>query len=88
MKDLVGSQIIIWTTTPWTIPANKALAFNESLDYVILQVNDDGDFKDRKIIIANALLESVVKECKLKNYKKLRHSRVKNLKTQFVFTHF
>ena len=24
-----GTEIVIWTTTPWTIPANKALAFNE-----------------------------------------------------------
>ena len=69
LRDLVGNEIIIWTTTPWTIPANKALAYNETLDYVILEINDEGDFKNRKIVIAEALLESVVKECELKNYK-------------------
>jgi len=71
LKDLAGSEIAIWTTTPWTIPANKALAYNESLDYIILEINDEGDFKNRKIVIADALLESVVKECGLKNYKKI-----------------
>ncbi len=71
LKELHDCEIIIWTTTPWTIPANKALAFNESLDYVVLEINDEGDFKNRKIIIADALLQSVVKECKLKNYKKI-----------------
>ena len=71
LKDLAGSEIVIWTTTPWTIPANKALAYNESLDYIILEINDEGDFKNRKIVIADALLESVVKECELKNYKKI-----------------
>ncbi len=71
LKDLVGSEIVIWTTTPWTIPANKALAYNESLDYIILEINDEGDFKNRKIVIADALLESVVKECELINYKKI-----------------
>ncbi len=71
LKDLVGSEIVIWTTTPWTIPANKALAYNESLDYIILEINDEGNFKNRKIIIADALLESVVKECELINYKKI-----------------
>ncbi|MDC3101499.1 isoleucine--tRNA ligase [Candidatus Pelagibacter sp.] len=71
LKDLVGSEIVIWTTTPWTIPANKALAFNESLNYVLLEINDEGDFKNRKIVIADALLESVVKECELNNYKKI-----------------
>ena len=71
LKDLVGSEIVIWTTTPWTIPANKALAYNESLNYLILEINDEGDFKNRKIVIAEALLESVVKECDLNNYKKI-----------------
>ena len=33
IKELENTEIIIWTTTPWTIPANKALAYNEALDY-------------------------------------------------------
>ena len=39
-KDfLKDASIIIWTTTPWTIPANKALAYNRSLKYMLsLQV--------------------------------------------------
>ena len=45
LKELNGSEIIIWTTTPWTIPANRALAYNESLEYVLLELNDDNDFK-------------------------------------------
>ena len=51
LKELEGSEIIIWTTTPWTIPANKALAYNEALDYVLIKLNDDGDFKNRKICL-------------------------------------
>ena len=66
LKELEGSEIIIWTTTPWTIPANKALAYNEALDYVLIKLNDEGDFKNRKIVIAEALLESVIKECSIK----------------------
>ncbi len=80
LKDLEGSEIIIWTTTPWTIPANRALAYNESLDYVLLQLNDDGDFKNRKIIVAKALLKSVIDECKIKNYKKIITFKGKKLK--------
>ena len=79
-KDLAGSEIVIWTTTPWTIPANKALAFNESLDYVILDIKDESDFKNRKIVIADALLESVVKECDLKNYKQIHKFKGKEFK--------
>ncbi len=80
LKDLVGSEVIIWTTTPWTIPANKALAYNEALDYVVLEINDDNDFKNRKIIVAEALLQSVINECKIKNYKKIKTFKGKELK--------
>ena len=80
LKDLVGSDIIIWTTTPWTIPANRALAYNEALDYVQLELNDDRDFKKRKIIVAEALLQSVINDCKIKNYKKIKTFKGKDLK--------
>ena len=65
VKELGGGEIIIWTTTPWTIPANKALAYNENLTYVLIKITDDGDFKDKAIIIAEALLESVTKDCNI-----------------------
>jgi isoleucyl-tRNA synthetase len=80
IKELEESEIIIWTTTPWTIPANKALAYNEALEYVILQVNDEGDFQNRKIVIAQALLESVINECEIKNYKEIKKFKGKEFK--------
>ena len=80
LKDLLGSEIIIWTTTPWTIPANKALAYNEALDYVLLELNDEGDFKGKKIVIAEDLLESVINDCKIKEYKKIKTFRGKEFK--------
>ncbi len=80
VKGLDGSEVIIWTTTPWTIPANRALAFNESLDYSLIEINDVGDFKNRKIIIADKLLESVVKDCSIKDFKKLNKFKGKDLK--------
>ncbi len=79
-KKLDGCEIVIWTTTPWTIPANKALAYNETLDYVVLQLNDAADFKNRKIVVAEALLDSVVKECEIKDYKKLHTFKGKEFK--------
>ena len=72
LKELEGCEVIIWTTTPWTIPANKALAYNESLEYLIIKINDDGDFKNKKIIIAKDLLGSVVKECGISDFKEIK----------------
>lgn len=80
IKELEKSEIIIWTTTPWTIPANKALAYNEALDYVLLEVNDEGDFQNRKIVVAEALLESVIKECGIKNYIEIKKFKGKEFK--------
>jgi isoleucyl-tRNA synthetase len=80
IKDLNECNIVIWTTTPWTIPANKALAYNENLDYLILEINDDGDFKNKKIVIAEALLDSVIKDCEIKNYKNIKKFKGSDLK--------
>jgi isoleucyl-tRNA synthetase len=79
IKELNGSEVVIWTTTPWTIPANKALAYNQSLDYVLIQLNDEGDFKNRKIVIADALLESVIKDCSIENYQEIKKFKGKDL---------
>jgi isoleucyl-tRNA synthetase len=72
LKELESAEVVIWTTTPWTIPANKALAYNEALDYLVIQLNDEGDFKDKKIVVAEALLESVIKDCDIKKYKLIK----------------
>ena len=38
-SHLLGSEIVIWTTTPWTIPANRAIAYGD-FDYVLLEVEE------------------------------------------------
>jgi isoleucyl-tRNA synthetase len=48
--ELVGAHAVIWTTTPWTIPVNQALAYGPEVDYVLLE--GDG----RKFIVAEALI--------------------------------
>ena len=80
LKELEGTEVVIWTTTPWTIPANKALAYNEALDYLVIQLNDDGDFKDKKIVIAEALIDSVIKDCDIKSYIEIKKFKGKDFK--------
>ncbi len=79
-EELNNCNIVIWTTTPWTIPANKALAYNERLDYLIIQINDEGNFNNKRIIIAEALLDSVLKDCKIKEFKIIKKFKGKDLK--------
>jgi len=80
IKELEDSEIVIWTTTPWTIPANKALAYNDALNYVLIKINDENDFKNRKIVIAEALLESVINECSIKDFELIKKFKGKELK--------
>ena len=80
IKELNDCNIVIWTTTPWTIPANKALAYNESFDYLIIQISDEGNLKNKKIIISEALLDSVLKDCGIKEFKNLKKFKGKDFK--------
>ncbi|MBT2654292.1 isoleucine--tRNA ligase [Bacillus sp. ISL-18] len=50
------TQIVIWTTTPWTIPANLGISVHPDLNYVVVAVNGG------KYLVAEALLEAVTKE--------------------------
>jgi len=60
---LAGKSVstIIWTTTPWTLPASLAVAFHPDLDYVALQQDD------QVYIVADALRAAVTETCKLGN---------------------
>ncbi|WP_453997080.1 isoleucine--tRNA ligase [Bacillus nitroreducens] len=49
-------KIIIWTTTPWTIPANLGISVHPDLEYSVVSVDNN------KFVVASALLESVTKE--------------------------
>src|SRR5688572_30440435 len=59
-KELVGASVVIWTTTPWTIPGNRALATGADIDYVALEVKGTVDGAKTKVgdklIVAEALL--------------------------------
>lgn len=50
-----GSEILIWTTTPWTIPANQAVALGPTFRYALVAV------AGRKLLMAEALVDDVLK---------------------------
>ncbi|HEU0309881.1 MAG TPA: isoleucine--tRNA ligase [Sphingomicrobium sp.] len=50
IPELVGAYAVVWTTTPWTIPVNQALAYGPEVDYVLLE-GDAG----RRFLVADAL---------------------------------
>ena len=66
--DLVDSSILIWTTTPWTIPANRAVAYSSKFQYGLYKVSstEEGSLATlgKKIIINSALKGNVEKASK------------------------
>lgn len=64
-----NTYFIIWTTTPWTIPGNLAIALNPAEDYVIVRNNANGE----KYIVARALLEKSMKDGGVGDYTELSH---------------
>ncbi|KPF67879.1 isoleucine--tRNA ligase [alpha proteobacterium AAP81b] len=53
--ELVGAQAVIWTTTPWTIPVNQAIAYAPNVDYV-LYTPEHGPHAGGKYLVAADLL--------------------------------
>ena len=60
VRSIVPTYLLAWTTTPWTLPGNTALAVAPEADYSIVEVEGKGG--PERLIIASALVESTLKE--------------------------
>ncbi|MGJ5006581.1 isoleucine--tRNA ligase [Bradyrhizobium oligotrophicum] len=73
---LAGAAVVIWTTTPWTLPGNRAISFSPKIAYGLYEVTDapadnwakTGD----KLILADALADGVFKQARVTSYNRLR----------------
>ena len=68
-KELKGSSVVIWTTTPWTIPGNRAVCFSSRVKYGLYQItaaeNDFGPQPGEKLIFADRLAAECFEKAKL-----------------------
>jgi isoleucyl-tRNA synthetase len=73
---LASASVVIWTTTPWTLPGNRAISFSPKIGYGLYKVTDapadnwakTGDL----LILADALAESVFKQARVSAWEKVR----------------
>ncbi len=65
-------SIVIWTTTPWTLPANRAVCLREDLEYVLIQINGD---KPERIIVASELAKDVIARAGIEDYQVLGYAK-------------
>jgi isoleucyl-tRNA synthetase len=69
LNDLEYASVVIWTTTPWTIPGNRAISFSSRFPYGLFEVetaeNDFGPQPGEKLIFATKLADEAAKKAKL-----------------------
>lgn len=58
-----NTYILIWTTTPWTLPANLAVAYNSTFSYSVVRVNGNEDY-----VLSTFLIGKVAEQCKWEDY--------------------
>jgi isoleucyl-tRNA synthetase len=75
-KNLLGASVVIWTTTPWTIPGNRAISYSSKVSYGLYVVEDaptdNWAKKGDRLILADALALDVLRQARVTAYKKER----------------
>jgi isoleucyl-tRNA synthetase len=72
MSNLLGANVVIWTTTPWTIPGNRAISFSPKISYGLYEVQQapDGNWakKGERYILADKLADAVMAAAKVESF--------------------
>lgn len=79
VKELEGANVVIWTTTPWTLPGNRAIGFGNDVSYVGIEVvaveeNSLAKVGDRLLVCAD-LKDGVLKDAKISEVKEFWHGK-------------
>ncbi len=75
-------SVVIWTTTPWTLPANQGVALNPELEYSVVQCEKDG--KKERLLVAEALLKDAMLRYDIENYHVIAYCKGAALEHQLL----
>ena len=82
-SDLFGATVVIWTTTPWTIPQNRAVCFNPGIEYGLYEVVELAEGATAKVgeklVLADKLAGEVFKAAKVESFSMLRRVSAEEL---------
>ena len=84
LVDKPDTSLLVWTTTPWTLPANVAVAAHPDVDYVTVERDNDGT--KEKLILAKSLVEKVFRGEEVKVVDTFKGKKLKGVKYQPLFT--
>ena len=68
--DKKDTYLVIWTTTPWTLPGNMAITISDKYDYALVKVKRDG--KEENYIVMDDMVEDLMKTFEIEEYKKVK----------------
>ncbi len=68
-------SVVIWTTTPWTLPANQAVTVHPDLDYAVVQCSGAGEHGAERLLVAEALLKDVMARWEISDYRVVAYCR-------------
>jgi len=85
LVDEPGTSLLVWTTTPWTLPGNVAVAAHPEEEYVKIE-RLSGDNGQEKLILGKALLDKVFETEDVKVLESFKGKKLKGLKYQPLFT--
>jgi len=71
-------SVVIWTTTPWTLPANHAVAVHPDFEYVVVQC-EDGQFGQERLVLAESLLKNCMLSYGVEHYHVIAYCQGKDL---------
>jgi len=80
------TELVIWTTTPWTLPANQAVALGPELRYVLVETTKEGE--PQRLIVATDLLDACLQRYKMTHKETLAEfagAKLEGLKLQHPF---
>ena len=88
LVDDPDTSLLVWTTTPWTLPGNVAVAVGENLDYVIVEHSLKNGFENNieKLILAEDLVQAVFGEEEVKVIDRFKGKHLKGKRYQPLFT--
>ncbi|MFN3277572.1 MAG: isoleucine--tRNA ligase [Paracoccus hibiscisoli] len=73
--DLINAKVVIWTTTPWTIPQNRAVAFNPTIAYGLYEVGAVAEgstaVAGERLVLADALAQGVMTQAKVTEFQRV-----------------
>lgn len=84
MQQLQSSSVVIWTTTPWTLPGNRAICFSPKISYGLYEIMEAPDDNwarvGDKLILSDALAEQVFSAARVEKFSRIEDVNPKSIR--------